>query len=171
MSRKRNQPRGKSLEVLQRRDKVAGLYLEGKTQWDMAKILGVSQTTICKDLEALHKAWKESPLPKIDEARNKELNRIDKLEATYWEAWESSKKPLEVTSSEKMDSETGGGRKKSSIKREHRDGNPAFLQGIRECIAMRTKMLGVDKPAELPGLVTESVDDVRPKIFPGEMIG
>jgi hypothetical protein len=43
----------------------------------------------------------------------------DELERTYWEAWQLSL---------------------------HRDGNPAYLEGVFRCIDRRCKLLGLDAP-------------------------
>lgn len=168
----RHYQRRKKTEISLRRAKVAEMYLAGKVQMDIAAELDVSQATVCADIAAIEAEWAKSAQADIGKVLARELARLDQLERFYREAWESSKKPLEVTSSEKMDSETGGGRKKSSIKREHRDGNPAFLAGISDCITKRAKMLGIAEPSESTQKTQHTPTiPTRPKLFPAEEVG
>ena len=51
--------REKKLEVVRRRERTAELYIQGRTQCEIAETLGVSQPTVCQDLQAIQKAWRE----------------------------------------------------------------------------------------------------------------
>lgn len=132
----------------ERREKVARLYLQGKTQNELAAQFGVNQSTISRDLEAIRLQWQEQALLHFDEIKARELARIDRLEREYWEAWEESKKDAEVTKQigaltkdEKGRPSLTPGRAEKTIKGQ--TGNPAFLNGVQWCIEQRLKIFGV----------------------------
>ena len=67
---------------------ISRLYLTGVTQTDIAARLGVSQQQISYDLKALQKRWLAASLAHVDDAKARELAKIDQLEREYWKAWE-----------------------------------------------------------------------------------
>lgn len=142
------QPRNKTLEIAKRRARVAELYLQGKYQWEIGDEVGVTQATVSTDLAAIRAMWKASAVRDFDEAKEKELARIDALEREYWAAWEASKKEKESTKTEKNTSPSGD-RLKAAVEKEMRDGNPAFLAGVQWCINKRCEILGFDAPKKL----------------------
>ena len=127
---------------------VARRYLKGETQSEIGEALGKCHTTIGRDIKTLQKRWIAAGLRDFDEARCEQLAKIDELERTYWEAWRNSLK-REITISEKREGETKGEESRALIRRETRDGNPSFLEGVRWCIERRCKLLGLDAPSRL----------------------
>jgi hypothetical protein len=109
------------LAVHAKRERVAEMYLRGLTQAAIAEKENTTQATISRDLAAIKKAWQQSAIRHFDEDVNKELDRIDLLERTYWEGWQRSC-------------------------REGRDGNPSWLAGVERCVERRCKLLGLDAP-------------------------
>jgi len=129
--------------VLERRKNVAERYLRGQTQWEIARAFEVDQSQVSRDLAWARKQWVASTVCKIDEHKARELAKVDALERTYWEAWVESKQPKETTESGKTDKHT-----RVSLKREQRDGNPAFLAGVQWCIDKRCEILGLNAPVK-----------------------
>lgn len=123
------------------RTEVARLYLQGKYQHEIAQILEVSQQQVSYDLKAIQSVWRDVPQAQLNELKAKELARIDELERTYWQAWERSLTPKETTSTAKE-----GEKLKVGKRSEQRNGNPAFLKGVMDCIDRRCKLLGLDAP-------------------------
>ena len=115
-------------ELAKRREKVAQLYLQGQTQRQIAATLGIDQGNVCRDLEAVRKVWLAAAVAAIDQRKAEELARVDQLEATYWTAWDRSQQPRPVP---------------ESTVPTPRDGNPAFLVGVKDCIELRCKILGI----------------------------
>lgn len=134
--------RGK-LNYTERRKEVASLYLEGWRQVDLAERYGVNQSTISRDLEAVRQEWLKSALVDFDEARARELARIDKLEREYWEQYEASKEPQESVVKEQTESDEGKMRFKAQRKETARTGDPRYLSGVQWCIEQRLKIFGV----------------------------
>lgn len=137
----------KDTEISARRMKIAKLYLQGWYQWDIAKEIGCDQSTVSRNLEAIRKQWKEAAVRDFNEAKEKELAKIDVLEQTYWESWMRSLTEKETTSTKrtKRDKQTAD---EASIKKEHRDGNPDFLRGVQWCINKRCEILGLNAPVK-----------------------
>lgn len=119
--------KSKRYALMDRRKQVMELYLQGKTQWDIARLINVSQGTVCNDLTALRKNWLASALRDFDTLKAEELAKIDNVERAAWDAWECSRKP--VGKSEVM-----------------RPGDPRFLAQVFECVETRLKILGLLKP-------------------------
>ncbi|GAB3546387.1 hypothetical protein [Spirosoma fluminis] len=144
-------------EILLRRSTVASLYLKGWFQAKIALETGVSQQQISQDLQAIRSDWKESSLVDFNEAKAKELAKIDHLESIYWKAWEDSTRPVKKSRkkySGKVDKTKPQDRQQVSDFdttdiTEERQGNPRFLDGVMRCIEKRVAILGLDAPQKI----------------------
>jgi len=138
-------------DVAARRREIGRHYLQGKTQAEIASLQEVSQPTISRDLRWLREQWLQSALIDINEAKARELAKIDALELTYWAAWERSCEDAETLQ------QVGGKEGPDKITKTSKDqaGDPRFLQGVQWCIERRCKILGVDAPEkkELSGKI------------------
>ena len=132
----------KKHELELRRQQTSAMYLAQKTQAEIAAALGVSQTTVSKDLSLIRKRWQKSALVDMNEAKNRELARIDALEREYWLAWQASKEKQVTTTAKKK---TTGGEEAIMTAREQ-TGDPRYLAGVQWCIERRSKILGIDAP-------------------------
>lgn len=132
---------------------VAELYLKGKSQRFIAQEVerqtGVTITVdqVVKDIAWCLRQWREHAMMDISEAKSREIAKINALETTYWEAWQDSRRPKESSLTEKTEGEKT--RTRAGIRREQRDGNPAFLQGVCWCIDRRIRILGLDAPIKI----------------------
>lgn len=112
--------------------RVAELYLyANRSQSDIAAELGISQPTVNRYLKEMRQAWQKSALMDFDEAKKRELAKIDRLEEEYWTSWKKSLRDGEQNG-------TGQSGKSGC------DGNPRFLQGIQWCINKRCAILGIN---------------------------
>jgi hypothetical protein len=152
--------------ILERRKRVAGMYLRGMSQWEIGRQLGVTQQCIAKDIHALEKEWLASAVVAIDAAKAKELARIDRLERIAWRAWRRScqRKERATTRMErKLDEDAQKAKTVTSKATELRDGNPEYLKRVEWCISKRCELLKLNPPqrlehggsAELPPIQTE----------------
>jgi len=133
-------------EIERDRRRIADLYLQGWLQADIAKDIGVAQSTVSRDLVALHGEWKKSALLDFNEAKAQQLAKIDRLEREYWEAWARSCEDAETVRQE------GDPKKPPSrvIKTSKgQAGSSQFLQGVQWCIDKRCKILGIDAPQKV----------------------
>lgn len=163
--------------ALERKAKVAKLYLEGKAQWEIAELVGSTQPTVSKDLAEIREQWQESYKEAFSEKVAVELAKIDKVEAAAWEGWYRScgdvvtrskktekalRKPKpELSEDEDEPQGMGAPAELVPIKtliemtRKGQAGNPSFLAEVRACIDMRLKVLGAYKepPTAKPQVV------------------
>ena len=140
------------------REQTADMYLRGMRQSDIAEKLGVSQQQISRDLKTIQKQWRELTTINLDEAKQKELARIDQVEREYWTEWERSRDERTKTRKEKAlvgDGETARG--KATIETEERLGDPRYLQGVQWCITKRCEVLGLNAPTKVDSSQTGDV--------------
>lgn len=139
---------------------IGNLYARG---WNMHQIAGflsdnlyagrgaITIRTVSADIERIRDLWTQSALIDFNEARGREIAKLDALETAYWVAWEESRKDMEeATETETKDevplrsgevvpvSRSHKGRKKTN-----REGNPLYLNGVERCIEKRCKILGL----------------------------
>jgi hypothetical protein len=162
--------------ILERRKRVAAMYLQGMSQWEIGRQLGVTQQCIAKDVRALEKEWLACAVVDIDAAKAKELARIDRLERVAWRAWRRScqRKERATTRLEKRLNEDAQKAKTVTSKAtELRDGNAEYLRRVEWCISKRCELLRLNPPqrlehggsAELPPIQTEMVEMTRAQRF------
>lgn len=132
-------------------ERIAALYLEGKSQRTIAAEVGISQSTVCRDLEKLRQEWREKANIDFDQAVAEQLAKIDHLEATYWDAWERSLKPMVRTAT---DEATG----KEQRVETSRDGDPRYMEGVMNCIRERSKLLGLYLPQKFSETTPEGAE-------------
>lgn len=126
--------------------KISQLYLKGMTPKEVATQLDLSIVTVRRYTTALNKRWRESAVRNIDEAKNRELEKLDVLEAEYWKAWEESKKG---TARRKEGTMKRKGAKENFLETGESEilsspGDPKFLDGVARCIKQRAELLGLN---------------------------
>ncbi len=131
------------------------MYLQGIGQVAIAEVIGVSQPTVSADLKHLHRQWQKDAARDINEAKARELAKIDQLERTYWQAWIDSREEKETKTQEQVglavkdaDEDATTQRVKRSVRKEKRDGDPRYLAGVMTCINKRCQLLGLDAPKD-----------------------
>ena len=120
--------------------RLAALYLQGKSQVEIALELRISQPQVSRDLATLQRRWLASSLLDFDAARARELARIAHLERVYWQSWERSTQDRGRAAPERPAA--------GAEDREPLSGNAAFLAGVRWCIDRRCRVLGLDAAAK-----------------------
>ena len=133
--------------IAERRKEVARMYLSGHPQIEIAQKVGVSQRQVSGDLKRLRQAWQQSALVDIDEAKARELAKLDRLENECWLAWEASKGIITKTTVRniKGDREI----EENSTIEEYSAGDPRFLNGIFQCISKRCEIFGINAPFKI----------------------
>lgn len=172
--------KGQAIDKVKREtliNKVTDLYLKGYSYRKIAKDLEdqspeykISIVTVGNYINKVLKEWKDHRIEKMDDLKTVELNRINKLENTYWEGWERSLEGSKRTS-EKQKAAPGtsigeGGAVTKTMNvvsadkasyTEETFGDPRFLAGIQWCISMRCKILGIEAPIEFKGSMTSEI--------------
>jgi predicted transcriptional regulator len=142
---------------------ISSLYLRGYTQHEISERINLSQPVISRTLKSLQEQWRNSDLIDINEAKQKELAKIDHLELEYYEAWERSCQNTESNTSKVV--KTAGGKGKPGTDRQEATqsvkthlGDPRYLQGVERCIDKRCKILGLDAPIKLDQSIASTTD-------------
>jgi len=130
------------------RRRIAEMYLRGALQSDIADELHIDQSTVSRDLKTLQAEWRASALIDINEAKARELARIDELERTYWDAWQRSTEDAEIQRTRATETAKDGKRYEAGTEKRGQVGDPRFLQGVGWCIERRCKLLGIDAPTK-----------------------
>ena len=140
--------------IAERRHRVAALYLQGRTQWEIARTVQRSQGTICTDLKAIEAEWLRSAVMDVNARKARELAKVDRVEREAYRGWRRSLKNAEKTRKKAIDAGDGQ-RKEAETISEGQAGDPRFLQIVMSCIERRCKLLGADAPQkkELSGHV------------------
>lgn len=101
----------------------------------------ITQRLVSYYLNKLKERWKEDAAEKIDDAKARELAKINNLEREYWKAWLRSLGPVKVKKAKKS-------LEKGSIENSEYDslGDPRYLEGIRNCMKARRELWGLDAP-------------------------
>lgn len=157
--KKQVKPRSPAEEEADRRN-ISRLYLKGLYQVEIAKELGISQSTVSRDIQYLIDEWKKERVYDINEAKARELAKIDNLELEYWDAWRRSKEDAE-TKTKKAVKTPEGVRQEQQEQYKGQAGDPRFLQGIQWCIEQRCKILGVEAPKKIAGDGDENAIPIR----------
>lgn len=152
------------------RRKISELYLKGWIQEDIAEEVGLNQSTVSRDLKAIQKKWQQDTLYDFNEAKARELERVDVLEREYWQAWEDSKDDAETIRQEGTPKQLENGQtiptpSKIVSTKKGQTGDPRYLAGVQWCIERRCKILGIDAAIksqsfnlDLSNLTTEQLE-------------
>jgi predicted transcriptional regulator len=70
----------KTLSLAERRKQVAQLYLRKQRQEDIAGVMGVSQSTVSRDITYLRKEWEADAQEKIETVKGQELAELRDME-------------------------------------------------------------------------------------------
>ena len=143
----------RKLEIVQRRQKVADLFLQGWNQDAIGRELSISQPQVAADLKKINQAWRESAIRDFNAARDQELARLQRLEREAWAAWERSKQPSQTAT---VNGEAGAQTARRTVK--HQYGDPRFLDIALRCSEARRQLLGLDAPMK----ITPTTPDGRP---------
>ena len=176
-----NYEKVQEMTLSQRRQSVAAFYAERYTQTEIAEELGISQTTVSRDVKALIKLWKEASVADIDQRIADELGRINNLEREYWKAWKASWGTHEVKRTKLSAKTTKDGEisnkqpLEQSIEKRELLGNPAYLHGVQWCIDRRIALLGLDESSNKTHLTMKaylvvSPDDWDDEVVEGEIV-
>ena len=124
---------------------IARLYLQGELQANIGEQLGISQSTVSRDLTVIQKQWAIERVDDFNERKNIELAKVDNLELEYWIAWKRSLEDAETYTKKAVDAE-GQNRREAQEQTKGQTGDPRFLTGIQWCINKRCELLGLDAP-------------------------
>jgi hypothetical protein len=132
----------------QRLPEVARRYGMGMPLVRIAEELGVSSPLISRDVKLLHERWLATANADFALYASEQMHKIDLMEAEYWEAWLASKADDETSLSKEKTGAAAG--KEVWVRKRRQVGNPAFLDGVMNCVRERCKLLGLYAGSNLP---------------------
>jgi predicted transcriptional regulator len=147
----RQQKASKRHTVLQRRLRVAQLAAQGRTQLEIADELGVSQPTICADLNEIHAQWRKATEAETAERIAREIAVIEEIRRAAWEGWARSQQDQVRKRVKRTAGPDQDGVKVEKIKeRRTQSGDSKMLQTALKCSEMILRTLGAFKTKATP---------------------
>lgn len=122
---------------------ITELYLQGKSQNHIAKVIGISQPQVAQDIEKIRKRWATENIDRNEEIKLEQLKKIDLIEAEAWDCWHKSKRTRVSKVKRggiKNNLPTGSGQFETMEEEEL--GDTRYLSEIRWCITERLKIIG-----------------------------
>lgn len=119
--------------------KIKDAYLRGVPQMEIAEQLGLNQSTVSRDIATIQQRWRQSVLVDVNEAKQRELERIDVLEREYWDAWNDSRGEHQRSTASKAEGQSS----RAQIVKYESAGDPRFLAGVQWCVEQRCRILGL----------------------------
>jgi hypothetical protein len=141
--------------VLERQNTVASMYLQRKSQMEIARVVGIDRGTVARDLIAIRRRWQDSALQAISQRQEEELARIDRLETVAWQQFERSCQDAEVHKARLVhgrvskDGDPLPDLATTEKVARGQAGDPRFLERIAWCIQKRCEILGILTPGQL----------------------
>lgn len=136
-------------------------YLRGETCREIARALSearpysLSHAQVHHDLKLILAEWVEHRERDFDQAAARELEKVNHLERTAWEAWERSV-GIRQTRTVENKTDSDGESNREQIREEDLNGDPRYLQAVQWCIAKRCELLGLDAPLRIDGEIRHS---------------
>lgn len=136
---------------------VAKLYVRGYTITAIVQEVNaihkgqytIAYSAIDRDIKEIRRRWAQSSIIDFNEAKARELAKLDELEHTYWDAWLKSTKDVKKNTVEQTNDTNlpsalpNYSRSKAKTVVEERDGNIEFLKGVERCVQERCKLLNL----------------------------
>lgn len=140
----KRQPKiAKSIEKELRQIRVAGMLARNMRNFEIAKKLGVARCTVTKDVQAIRAEYREVCAATYEEHLEREIAKSEIVERQLWKGWQRSCRDAVAIKTTISDGEDGKRTRETTIKGQ--SGNPAFLSHVLDCIALRCRMLGIEK--------------------------
>ena len=150
-----HQKASKRHAILQRRLRVAQLAAQGRTQLEIADELGVSQATICADLNEIHSQWQKATEAQTAERIAREIAMIEEIRRAAWEGWARSQRDQERKRVKTTAGPDQDGVKVEKIKdRRTQSGDSKMLRTALKCSEMILRTLGAFKTKATPAVNT-----------------
>lgn len=122
------------------------LHIQGKTQAEIAEVIGVSREQIRYDLAELKQAARSRLVDDVAAARSEELAALEVVEREAWQAWNDSggRKRRKKTTVEGSVTDTAGDKVETTEWIE--TGDARYLATVLEARDRRCKILGLYPP-------------------------
>jgi len=123
--------------------------LEGRTQHEIARELGISQPAVCKILQRIEDRLLADIAWKVERHRARQTLRLEFIYGEAVRAWKASKQETLRKRQRQTGPGTGAGTTMAEITSEHRHGDPRFLDEARRALSDLRTLWGIDAPERL----------------------
>jgi len=136
-------------QVRRDRETIAKLYLQRKTQAQIAEIISqqydfdVTQQQVSYDLGEIRKDWKLASITSIEDAKIEALQELQLMISETWAAWEESKNSRKVISRKSGETAT---------RIETQVGNPAYMNLLGAQWDRKCKIVGIESEVKYESL-------------------
>ncbi len=122
-----------------RQSQVVSLYFQGMRVHRIAEKLGISDSTVLRDIERARQAWKEVAGKTYDDLLPEKLAELQEIKNAAWEGWRSS---LADAKDEREESSDAHGNK-TVRRRRGQSGNPAYLNALTKAVETECQLRGM----------------------------
>jgi len=130
----------------ERRQRVIQEYTAGKTMHAIARDESVSVSTISRDVAAVREQWREDMNHRLEIWKDRELDRIDRVEMLATASFERSlAEALTMTTERTTGDKTSD---KAKVEKKHTTGDAKFLRIMLDCVSERCRILGLYAPKQ-----------------------
>lgn len=136
----------RAVRVAKRSVEVVDRYAQGQSMWHIARTMCIPFPTVHRDILTARKNWKDKNILRIEAIKEKELDKIDQIEARAVASYELSLRE----SSETITGRTTGDHpsEMARITKKQQAGEATFLMVLLKCVEMRCKVLGLFAPRQ-----------------------
>lgn len=137
--------RRKLIAAEKRQARVVSLYLQSARVHQIAKLMGISDRTVLRDIERARASWREVAGRVYDDLLPEKLAELDEIRRAAWKGWKRS-----LEDEEEITEETSAEGKKSKTRRRGQSGNPAYLNTLEKILRTECELRGMldAKPAQ-----------------------
>jgi transposase len=124
-----------------RQAKVIRLYLQGNRVHRIAKMMGISDRTVLRDIDRARQAWKERTGRTYEDKLPEKLAEIEHIKRAAWVGWRKSlKDDEEVTETTSPEGVTVRRRRRGQ------SGNAAYLNTLAKLVETECQLTGLLDP-------------------------
>jgi transcriptional regulator with XRE-family HTH domain len=134
-------------EVRRARDeRLWELRLQGLSQSEIARRVGISQVTVSRTLKRLNQHMLDQITASIAARKAEQVAQLDHVVSEAMQAWERSKEAAKMVQKEVHASVDGQGEETITTSRVHdQDGDPRYLRAAMDAMAEIRKVLEMDR--------------------------
>lgn len=123
--------------------------LEGRTQHEIARELGISQPAVCKILQRIEDRLLADVAWKVERHRARQTMRLEFIYGEAVRAWKASKQEMLRKRQRQTGAAAGAGTTMAEVTSEHRHGDPRFLDEARRALQDLRALWGIDAPERI----------------------
>lgn len=148
---------------------VMELTLEGRTQHEIARELGISQPAVCKILQRIEDRLLADVAWKVERHRARQTLRLEFIYGEAVRAWKASKQET-LRKRQRQTGAVGAGTTMAEITSENRHGDPRLLDEARRALQDLRTLWGIDAPERISIDATTHLASMSDEAVESELI-